>query len=203
MSTSIIRHNWVEAAVVEFRRHFWTCGYQVPDNIRVSIGFTKAAPGKHKKALGQCVDRSMSKDDHFELFISPEVGSTGNLEVDKAATINILETIAHELCHATVGNQHGHQGAFIDCAAAVGFERPWRYTPAGEKMLSMINQILDNQGLFPAGAIVIPHKKTQGKALIKCQCEGCGYVAYVTRKNFEASGTPVCPNEFEAMGCEE
>jgi hypothetical protein len=149
--------------------------------------------------LGQCFDKTTSTDDHYELFISPEVGKNGEELADKASTVNILETIAHELVHATVGNDHGHQGAFIGCAAAVGFIRPWRYTPAGEKMMGMIEQIVAKQGLFPAGAIKLL-KKPQGKSLIKCECE-CGFKAYVTRKMMEEIGVPVCPVDFVVMEC--
>lgn len=199
--SSVIRHQWVEAALAEFRGHFWQCGFTVPDNIRVSVGFTKSPA--HRKTLGQCIDKGWSKDGHYELFISPEeITINGEQLIDKPLTINILETIAHELIHATVGNEHGHQGAFIGCAAAVGFNRPWRYTPAGEKMLKKIEEIIAKLGLFPAGTVMMMRKKTQGKSLIKCQCEGCDFTAYVTRKQLEANGTPICPNDFEAMLCE-
>lgn len=197
MSTSIIRHNWIETALGSFRGHFQECGYTVPTNVRVSVGFVKSST--HPKALGQCFDKKASKDGFFELFISPIVGATGEVETDTKSTVNILETIAHEMVHASVGIDQGHQGQFITCAAAVGFVRPWRYTPAGERMLTIINTIIGKQGLFPAGAITLPRKK-QGKSLIKCYCE-CNYVAYITMKNLEEHGTPICPNDFVAMEC--
>ena len=197
--SSIVRHQWVESALSEFKIHFQECGYTVPDKVRISVGFSKG--NNHAKSLGQCVDKSNSKDDHYELFISPIAGANGEAEIDKAQTVNILETIAHELVHATVGNEHGHQGAFIGCAGKVGFNRPWKYTPAGELMLKVIEGIIAKQGLFPAGAIILGKKK-QGKSLIKCQCEGCDYKAYITRKMLEENGTPVCPNDFEAMYCD-
>lgn len=197
--SSIIRHNWIEQSLLEFRAHFASCGYTVPDNVRVSVGFTK---GGHagKKALGVCYSPIASADGFYELFIFPEVGARGEELIDKASTINILETVAHELVHATVGNEHGHRGNFIVCAAAVGFVKPWRYTPAGDKIMQIIEQIIGKQGLFPAGAIKLPKK--QGKSLVKCQCEGCDYVAYITAKQLEKHGTPVCPTDFEAMWCE-
>ena len=197
MSTSIIRHNWVEQALSSFRSHFASCGYTIPDNVRVSIGFTK---GSTHGTLGQCINKANSQDDHWELFISPIVGVSGDPEKDRLSTINILETIAHEMIHATVGLGCGHRGDFAVCAAAVGFTRPWRYTPAGDKMLAVIEQIVRQQGLFPSGGIKLPKK--QGKSLVKCTCEGCGYVAYITAKNLENVGTPICPDDREAMMCD-
>lgn len=198
MSTSIIRHQWLESALSEFRTHFTQCGYTIPDNVRISIGLCRTHAGR--KALGQCFDKTNSKDNHYELFVSPEVGKNGEELVDQASTMNILETIAHELCHATVGNEHGHQGAFITIAQKVGFARPWRYTPSGDGMKLIINAIIAKQGLFPAGALMVRAKK-QGKSLVKCNCE-CGFVAYITTKNLMEHGTPICPTDFIAMECE-
>jgi hypothetical protein len=68
-------------------------------------------------------------------------------------------------------------------------------------MLDRIETIIVQQGLFPTGAITLL-KKPQGKSLVKCQCEGCDFVAYITAKQLERNGTPVCPNDFEAMWCD-
>ena len=199
--SSVIRHTWIEDALTAFRAHFKECDYEVPEKVRVSIGFGKG-PAKHGKiSLGQCFDKINSADGHYELFISPQVGAKGESEADKLNTINILETIAHEMVHATVGNECGHRGAFVVCAAAIGFTKPWKYTPAGEKILNVINQIIAKQGLFPTGAI-IPNKPKQGKSLIKCQCDQCDFKAYITYKMMEEHGTPICPNDRDIMYCE-
>lgn len=187
MSTSLVRHQWIESALEAFKAHFKTCGYEVPSNVRISVGLCTSHAGR--KASGQCFDKVASKDGYYELFVSPEVGKNGEETVDRAATENILETIAHELCHATVGNEHGHQGQFITIAQAVGFARPWRYTPSGEGMKAIINTIIAQLGLFPAGALTLTKKK-QGKSLFKCYCE-CGYASYITAKMMMDNGTPI------------
>ncbi len=39
--SSVVRHHWVETALAAFRVHFKECGYDVPEKVRVSVGFPK------------------------------------------------------------------------------------------------------------------------------------------------------------------
>ena len=93
-ASSLVRHQWLEQAVAELRPRFADAGYTVPDNVRVSIGFTKYTPWKH--AIGQCFSARGVSDGMTEIFISPELGTPEN-------TSKIVGVAAHELVHATVG----------------------------------------------------------------------------------------------------
>ena len=57
-ASSLVRHEWLEAAVRLLRPRFDAAGYQVPDNVRVSIGFPKYTAYRH--CIGQCWSDSTS-----------------------------------------------------------------------------------------------------------------------------------------------
>lgn len=187
MSTSINRQAWIEKAVTAFRVHFKECGWTIPDNVRISVGIPKGMHGS-KKAIGQCWSDTVTSDGYYEIFTSPEQGK----EVDH------LETIAHELVHATVGTKEGHRGKFKVCALDVGFVSPMTSTPAGEKMKNTIQAIINSIGYYPAGALDISQRKKKQTYMIKCQCPECGYVVRTTAQ-WLAQGDPICPVDNVGM----
>ncbi len=191
-SPSIIRQEWIEEAVKMFREHFKVNWWNVPDNIRVSIGYPVGVKDGKRK-LGQCIHSMFSGDSHSEVFLSPDYTDTNE----------ILETIAHEMIHATVeiskeeweaGKKPvGHKGKFAMCALAVGFKGPMTFTPSDEKMAAFIKVIVDKIGEFPAGRLNLTKRKKKATYLLKCECPDCGYVARVTAKWIDKAGTPICP----------
>ncbi len=68
-------------------------------------------------------------------------------------------------------------------------------------MKNTFRGIIEKLGEFPAGALNIATKQKQPTRLIKCECEACGYIARVTEKWINSVGTPVCPQDMEAMIC--
>lgn len=189
-SPSIIRQEWLEQSVVFFRDYFKSNWWTVPDNVRVSIGFPVGAKDG-KRILGQCFPREYSNDGHWEIFISPNYINS----------VEILETIAHELVHATV-EVPGHRGKFKDCALAIGFEMPMTFTPAGPRMLKVIEYIVASIGEFPAGDLNLLTRKKQATNLKKCECPNCGYIARVTMKWINKLGEPICPLDEIQMVCD-
>lgn len=181
MSTSLERQMWIEKAVQCFRIHFQECGWTIPQNVRVSIGIPKGMHGQ-KKAIGQCWSDRATSDGYYEIFSSPEQGQ----EFDH------LETIAHELIHATVGTEAGHKGLFKLCALDVGFVGPMTTTPSGDKMKAAIQRIINSIGFYPAGKLNINDRKKKKTYMIKCECSACGYVVRTTQQ-WLAYGDPICP----------
>ena len=198
-SPSVIRQEWIEAAVVLFREHFAANWWTVPDKVRVSMGFPIGVKDGKRK-LGQCFHAVHSADGHSEIFLSP----------DHRGTQEVLETIAHELIHATVENPNppegykpvGHKGTFKVCALAIGFKAPMASTPADEKMLDFCKLVTDKIGEFPAGVLSMAKRKKKATYLLKCMCESCGYTARVTAKWIDKAGEPICPQDQEPMICE-
>jgi hypothetical protein len=189
-STSVDRQMWIESAVKQFRKHFDDNGWKVPEEVRISIGIPKGMHGS-KKAIGQCWSNILSSDGHYEIFVSPELGK----EVD------VLETIAHELIHATVGTEEGHKGKFKTCALCIGFQGPMTTTPPDQKMIFKCEEIIKTIGPYPAGTLDLTGRKKKATYLIKCECPECGYVVRTTAKWLEV-GDPICPVDDCAMQAE-
>src|SRR5215468_6181401 len=94
VTPSLERQQWLERAVEALRTKFADAGY--PQKIRVSIGWPKRAASCG--AIGECWATEASSDRHAEMFISPELTEGAR----------ILDVLAHELVHATVGAGVGH-----------------------------------------------------------------------------------------------
>lgn len=198
-SPSIIRQEWIETAVEMLRQHFKNNWWDVPDNIRVSVGYPVGVKDGKRK-LGQCIHAIFSADAHSEIFLSPDYTDTNE----------IVETIAHEMIHATVEHPTpgpdykpvGHRGKFAACAIAIGFKGPMTSTPSDTKMEEFIKVVVDRIGQFPAGRLNLTTRKKKSTYLLKCECQECGYVARVTAKWIEAAGEPICPQDQEPMICQ-
>lgn len=199
-SPSIIRQEWIETALEMLRQHFKNNWWDVPDNIRVSVGYPVGVKDGKRK-LGQCIHAIFSADAHSEIFLSPDYTDTNE----------IIETIAHEMIHATVEHPGplpegykpvGHRGKFAQCALAIGFKGPMTSTPSDTKMEEFIKVVVDRIGQFPAGRLNLTTRKKKSTYLLKCECSSCGYVARVTAKWIEAAGEPICPQDQEPMICQ-
>jgi hypothetical protein len=116
VTPSLERQQWLERAVEAMRNRFIGAGYTVPQKIRVSIGWPKRAASCG--AIGECWSTDASSDRHAELFVSPELTEGGR----------ILDVLAHELVHATVGTAAGHKKPFKQCALKIGLQGPMRAT---------------------------------------------------------------------------
>lgn len=195
MTTSILRQKWLEDATVALRKRFTAKGYTVPTTVRVSVGWPKGTHGS-QHTIGQCWHTAASTDKHNEIFVSPEITLPSN-------SMQILGVLAHELVHATVGNEAGHKGPFKRCALAIGLEGKMTATTEGAEFKAWGDKLIDKIGKFPAGALDkgIGRKK-QTTRLLKCECEQCGYVARVTSKWVDDVGPPICPTDNEQMICE-
>lgn len=178
---SLERQTWLEYAVAELRAKFSDAGCAIPQKIRVSIGWPKRAASCG--AVGECWPTTASSDLHAELFISPEL-------TDGA---RILDVLAHELVHATVGVSAGHGKPFAQCAHAIGLTGPMRATIAGPEFTTWAEALFKRIGPYPAGFLTDTPK--QGTRQLKCECALCGYTARVSRKWLALAGPPLCPSD--------
>jgi hypothetical protein len=168
ITSSLQRQQWLELAVEALRLRFADAGYRIPEKIRVAIGWPKRAASCG--AIGECWAVEASSDQHAELFISPQLTEGAR----------ILDVLAHELVHATVGTEAGHGKLFKRCALAVGLQGPMRSTTAGPEFVAWMDTLLQKIGPYPAGFLTDTPK--QGTRLGKCECPRCGYLVRVTRK---------------------
>ena len=185
ITPSLERQQWLERAVEALRERFAGVGYTVPQKIRVSIGWPKRAASCG--AIGECWSTEASSDAHAELFVSPELTVSGR----------ILDVLAHELTHATVGTAAGHQKPFKQCALKIGLQGPMRSTTGGPEFMTWAETLFKRIGLYPAGFLTDSPK--QGTRMRKCECSICGYTARVARKWLALAGPPICPTDRVAM----
>ena len=180
---SMERQEWIDKALKALRVHFNSKGYSVPENIRVTIGWPKGG----RKRIGECWYCDASTDQHFEIFVSPELGKDsvhGNHPV--------IEVMAHEICHTIAGHKAGHKKPFKEIAVAIGLAGKMTSTVPGPILLDFIKAFEDKNGPYPAGAMLRSMTKKKATYLVKCECNGCGYTVRTTSKWLEM-GDPICP----------
>jgi len=181
VTPSLERQQWLERAVEALRVRFADAGYVTPQKIRVSIGWPKRAASCG--AIGECWATEASSDQHNELFVSPELTEGAR----------ILDVLAHELVHATVGTGAGHRKPFKQCALKIGLQGPMRATTASPEFTAWAEALMRRIGPYPAGFLTDTPK--QGTRMLKCECSRCGYIARVSGKWLLLAGPPICPTD--------
>lgn len=213
MTTAIhtTREAWLEAGIEVFRPRFAALGYELPQRVHVSVGFSYGARAESKKILGTTWRKEISADEVHHVFISPEIGDP----------VEAVETLLHELIHVVLNCEDGHRGRFIDIAAALGFEKPWTATPSGIVLATELITIAESLGTYPHGALDLskakqlvtlppagpggtiitikpssgPGKQSTRQLKVSCMAKDCpcgGYVVRTTAK-WLAIGNPRCP----------
>jgi hypothetical protein len=135
-------------------------GLEVPEHY-VSVGFPRGVKSRWK-ALGQCWDGALSRDQRPHLFVSPVL----------ADAPQVLAVLLHEQIHAVVGPEAGHRGEFVKAARAVGLRRPWTKTLMGRALLSRVHALGDDLGPYPHAALKLPVSRQAGSRyrLWECAC---------------------------------
>lgn len=181
---NLTREEWLNLVA---DRYLWPLiqskGGKRPPKVRLSVGFPKGSRGG-KHAIGQCWPEEASTDETFEIFSSPEQGD-----------VMTIETLLHELIHASAGLKAKHSGEFKRLALAVGFLPPMKTTPPSDELKLQIMQWLDVLPPFPGAAMCVGKvgKVKPGSRLIKVWCAECDYTIRVAQKWIDVA-IPTCPN---------
>jgi len=186
------REEWLKLAEQAMVPWITALAYTYPQHTRISCGFPKSTRGRGNHAIGQCWTTRCSADQTAEIFISPT----------QATASRVCDILLHEMCHATVGVEHGHKKPFIALARALGLHGKITAIVAGPDLEKRIGAMLATLPPYPHAELnpsqyTTPKQKT---ALLKVQCEECGYVARVTAKWLHSVGAPICPCNHEPMG---
>jgi hypothetical protein len=180
------REQWLNAAIGHYRPVFAGKGHPIPDKVRVSCAFpsVRALSGTANHRIGECWSGQASADGTIEMMISPAI----------AEPLRVLDILAHELCHASVGNECGHKGPFRKLALAIGLEGKMTATHGGDAFKRHAQTIVDALGPYPHAALdARVGRKKQTTRMIKCECPECGYIARVAQKWLIDVGPPECP----------
>lgn len=195
IALSKTREEWLTTAATTLSRWLKDVGAGSVPQYRLSVGWPlgrRKAGGKGVHAIGQCFNNVLSKDNHYEIFISPEL--------DEPA--RVLDVLLHELVHAFVGIDAKHGREFALIAKRAGLLGPMTATTASEPLKIKLLDLSASIGEYPHGRLNAGGdelKPKQGTRLIKLECPSCGYVIRTTQKWIDL-GLPtcgICDTEFE------
>jgi hypothetical protein len=104
--------------------------------------------------------------------------------------------LTHELIHAAVGLDAGHNAHFKRVSTSLGLTGKATATIAGEGWYSWALPIIEELGELPYGALSggeSSARKKQGTSLLKLECPVCGFLARVTKKHIAPHAFLNCP----------
>lgn len=140
---ALSREDWLYALARRMAPKFEELGFPLP-KFRAAIGWPSG--GKDAPVTGECWNKTISGDEHFEIFLNP----------GRADSMLVAFTFCHELIHASVGLECGHKGAFAMVAKSLGFATKLTeaQSPAtSPKLAQWIGPMVDELGALPHAAI--------------------------------------------------
>lgn len=173
------RENWLLDAVDIMRPWFEEHGAQVPEKVRVSVGFAK---GQRKSTIGVCYASRAAADGVHQIFMVPTMDEP----------VKVLATLMHELVHAWDDCKSGHRGEFRRVATALGLTGKMTATVPGDDLTLALQDVAGKLGEYPHARLNVDSIPKQGTRMLKALCLGCGYTIRLTKKWAEM-GLPTCP----------
>jgi hypothetical protein len=188
----MLREEWLNKMSTELLKIIEKNGYDVNKKIRISCGLpSRRAFGAKQKTIGQCWNKNLSADQTYEIFISPTIDDS----------IQVSETLIHELIHAVVGIDKGHGSEFKKCAMASGLTGKMTATTGTQELKTYIEEKIIFMGEYPHRKIDYNQIKRQSTRLVKVFCgnENClhfisenrPYIARVSSRTIDY-GLPRC-----------
>lgn len=180
------RESWLENFTDRYLLdHFKNAGYEITPALREKLKFscslTSGRGSKNARAIGLHFSPQASKGAYHEIMISPTIEESAR----------VADILIHEIVHAIVGNENGHNKVFKQCALSVGLTGKMTATIASPELKEKLNNWINEFGQYPHRELMLSGKK-QSTRLIKCEC-GCGYNVRITRKWLNELGAPICP----------
>jgi hypothetical protein len=181
-----IREAWLLNAVEHLKPVFEKAGYYLPQ-VRVSVGFTST--GARSRHIGQCWSTCASADNINQIFIAPQ----------ESDSVEVLDTLTHELVHAVDDCKNGHGEKFKEIALAVGLKGPMRSAGANESLRQELARIAEKLGKYPHPRLSVPSGSPRAQTKRPgAKCSKCGYEVVMLKK-FIPMGPPMCPKDMELM----
>lgn len=185
LETSQSRDQWLGKGVRALAPLFSDVGFPLPSTIHVSMGFpSKSALARKSRRIGECWDGRASTDGHCHIFISPTL----------TTPLECFDVLAHELIHVVTPGAR-HRGKFITVMKAIGLTGKPTATVAGPELKATLESFIEVMGPFPHAALTPSlGERKQSTRMIKCECDGCGYIARTSQKWLDDAGAPFCPS---------
>lgn len=195
MAKLITREGWLMSAMKGLDREFFKrSGHELPDGLRVSVGFIR---GHGDKAIGQCWSPKASEAQRTEMFICPRLSTP----------VEVLATLLHEMIHAAVGVEEGHKDLFRKMVKEFGLagKMTATYAEPGSECFQRIEKVVARLGEYPHAKMNPsrgPRKGKGGGGWIRLQStEDNTYRLLISPKMVDAHGYPQDPwgNEMEPV----
>lgn len=178
------REVWLAEAMEYVREHFADAGYEVPEHVRVGVGWPSKQATGVKRRIGEAWTNECSGDDVHEIIIS--------LWLDDP--IKVLGVLVHEVIHVTVGVQHGHKKPFTECMKLVGLCGKPTATEETDELVAKLEKWAKGLGAYPHARLDNDRQgKKQSTRLIGLTCPECECKIRVTAKWLDLYGTFPCP----------
>lgn len=173
------RETWLRAAYGIFRSELLP---EAPEMVAVSWGFpSKGATSRRKRTIGQCFTGTSVQgkvEGGSVILVSPVIDSA----------LVVLDTLLHEMIHASLPPGTGHRAPFSRICKRVGLLKPWTQTTASPELKAKLEGYLSKLGPWPKGhLVVVPKEKGRQK---KAECD-CGRILRMAGKTFE-QGPIIC-----------
>jgi len=194
---------WFEKATQElsdkvFRPH----GFKVPKNIRINVSEMKTANKTHgHTTLGRCYPTAYTRGTADNPSPKAEVVNIIQMNIattGKDNSVDVLDTLAHELIHAIDDNKSGHKkgGAFDKMARTIGLEGKLTSTYAGEELKGRLNGIVKTIGKFPLRQVNLEGLRRDTNRNLKVVCHGtendCDHGFNTNRLRIEQMNSRTC-----------
>ncbi len=174
-------------------------GMTVPvKKIKISVGFPASRARPNRKGdftVGVCFHGEQQAGGFHHIFIHPAravpMSNSGE---------GIIETVMHEVLHATLPCGVSHKAPFAKAAKACGLEGKPTSTNAGPELVKLAQGWAKKLGKYDHTAVNAGGVKKQTTRLLKVLCPDCGYAeegetGYTIRttQKWLNYGTPTCP----------
>lgn len=190
----LTREAWLEQAVEALRELFKPVENVTIPTVRVSVGWP-GGRGPKSNVVGQCWAAEAAGDKMNQIFVSPVQDNP----------VEVLETLAHEMIHASDNGESKHRAHFARVARAIGFLQPMKSTPASDELKAKLTDIAEELGTYPHAAISVLSKpkvqKTYMVKIIPGDCNECDpdYKLRMTEKWLDEAGAPLCPHGIQMV----
>ena len=153
----------------------------VGNGIKIHISNTRGvktkANGYQGRALGWCYSTSCSNDNYREIEV--------DREYSQMDTWKVIKTVAHEVTHAILPEDYGHNYEFYKIVRDVfGLVGKWATPQYTNATKSLFKQFVEINGLFPHSGINADGKR-QTTRMVKVACLNAENCVGGTQKSYD------------------